>query len=335
MSGESGSPFENTARVLRARGLDRVEAAVLARLTDAVTVKSGVVSLPEFTLKELCARTDYGLSSVQRALKRLEEKKLVVRFARPGRPYVFRPLVNQLALSLAAAAQQPRLPELQAPEAPLDDGAGAQPVRGAKGRFIPAQEISTTPVQSTGPLWKTEEPDDVALRGNPGTLYRTPRYFVPDTPVQSTGPGRRSKEVQITDQKKNESAAAGAAGLPLAGLAMTPEQRKSRSRDVSGDGNYGVLLALALHLGRTPLEARRYLAVPIASEADLREATKNAAAQSTMRYDLHGATGEGVVHAACFVAWKILCREGRFAFSALEWHDEHARRHRRDRRRTR
>lgn len=109
MSG--GSPFENTARVVRAR-LNRVERLVLETLTDDVRVgKDGaVLSWPTLSLTELCARTDYGVSSVQRALKRLEEKRLVRRFVRPGRTYLFQPLVSQLSLSLADAAQQAALP---------------------------------------------------------------------------------------------------------------------------------------------------------------------------------------------------------------------------------
>jgi hypothetical protein len=114
--------------------------------------------------------------------------------------------------------------------------------------------------------------------------------------------------------------------LPLIGVPMTKEQRAAARREPADDSNYAVLLALALHLGRTPSEARKWLAVPVASEADLREATATAAARSGMRYDLTGPTGEGVVHAACFVAWKVLCREGRFQFTASEWRGERARR---------
>ena len=352
MSG--GSPFENTARVVRAR-LNRVERLVLETLTDDVRVgKDGaVLSWPTLSLTELCARTDYGVSSVQRALKRLEEKRLVRRFVRPGRTYLFQPLVSQLSLSLADAAQQAALPGVAREQPPpaateLEAHPASQwSRRGTQGRFVPVG-VGAGDFHSFGTLYRSS-PDELPLGDaradetgsvqstDPiGTFYRSDRYKVPIL-------GGALKEVQT--QTQTESAAHGAADpprdaprspatdLPMWGVPMTAEQREAARRDPAGDGNYAVLLALALHLGRTPGEARKHLAVPITTEGDLRDATKSAAARSGLRYDLTGPTGEGVIHAACFIAWKILCREGRFQFSAQEWRDEHARRHRRDRRR--
>ena len=345
MSGDSGSSFENTARVVRAR-LDPESKVILARLTDSTTVsKGGTVTYPDLSMRELAELTGYSVSTVQRRLKLLARAKLVRRFVRPGKSYVWQPLVSQLPLALSDAAQQPPLLDVGAVGAvQLEAHPASQwATRGTQGRFTPVTsmtEISATigqpdrsPVENltdrsvsvTDRTRDIEGVRSVSVTDVIGQRDRCDRSARPIVPA-------RIKEVR-TDKTRQESAAPIGAGLPLAGIAMTAEQRHAAAREPTADGNYTNLLALALYLGRDPVEARKVLAVPIAEEADLREATKTAAAQSAMRYDLHGPTGEGIVRAACFVAWKILCREGRFAFTTLEWHDEHTRRHRGDRRR--
>src|SRR4051812_41737138 len=97
VSGTGGTPFESTARVLRAR-LDRVAQKILAHLTDATFVKGGRTVYPELSMRELSEISGYSITTVQRKLRLLEAAKLVRRFVRPGRSYVWQPLVDQLAL---------------------------------------------------------------------------------------------------------------------------------------------------------------------------------------------------------------------------------------------
>lgn len=315
MSGDSGSPYEQTARVLRA-SLDRVAKHILAHLTDATRRRDGSLVYPELTLRQLGARMGakgYSASTLKRKLRLLVDARLLKMHPRKGRSYVFVPLVDQLPLSLSAAAQQPALLppgpgalELRASPAPA--------VRGARGRFVvvpvggdfhnPGQ-FDRTPVEIlTGPLLEFA----AAEAANPGQIDRTPRSNLPDTPVDLTGVGACTKEVQISDHRSENTPDAGA--LPLVGIPMTAEQRRARARDVGSDSNANVLLAMAFHLGTDPSAWQQYSAVPIDSEDALREALKRFAAQSLIQYGLTGASGEGVVRLAAWTAWKSLVRRG-------------------------
>lgn len=321
MSGDTG--FEMTARVQRVR-LEPIAKAILGRLTDAVIVDkaSGRVTYPDWSIAEIAERTGYSISTVQRRLKMLELLKLVRRLVRTGRSYVFQPLVNQLPLSLAEAEQQaPLLPDTRARAGVTElqaHPASTWSKRGAQGRFVPVEDFhsfgqpdrSSVEILTDRSVSLTDPP---GLNFGGGSVSVTDHIGQPDRSDRSARPildgtiGSTNNKQQI----RTESAAAAAAGLPLMGIPLTPEQRQALSRAPADDSNFAVLKALALCLGRDPLEARKYALVAIESEGDLREATKTAAAQSPgIRYDLTTKDGEGVLHLAVKVAWAILRREG-------------------------
>jgi hypothetical protein len=316
----SGSPYEQTARVLRAAArLDRVARIVLATLTDAIhRRRDGSLRYPALTLKELGAMMGakaYSPSTMQRKLRILRAAKLLQMFRRPGRAYLFVPLVDQLPLALADGARQAPLPLPPMQPGELEFRAVPAPaVRGARGRFraVPVEgdfnrsgQIDRTPVEN---LTGVPLDFEASATPDPGQIDRTLRSNRPDTPVKLTGPPACTKEVQNSDHRGEHAGGAGA--LPITGIAMTEEQRRRNARDPSPDGNASVLLAMAFHLGTDDVEAAKYSAVPIDTPEELLEALKTFAAQSAMRYDLQGPTGEGVVRFAAQVAWKSLVRRG-------------------------
>lgn len=323
------SPFVGTARVIRTRGLHPTSKLILATLTDAQvqSEKGGIVQYPEWSMAQIADQIGRSVTAVQRHLRVLTARGWVIRIRRPGLSYVFIPRVNQQNLPMQPSIpEQPSLPSLALkPREP-------HAVRGAHGRFtatpeadVTAEKFSTGPVVLTGPPARETEllnsGGPVVLTGQSGRCDRTSEP--PDI-----------SSVRTDQTKKEESARADARSslfeavenspdrtpakpdspatepLRMIGIPMTKEQRDATARQPADDNNYQVIFTLALGIGRDPNEARKYFMGSIDEEGDLLEAVKRACAITHMRYDLSTKHGEGVVHAACKIAWAKLVREG-------------------------
>lgn len=326
MTGDSG--FLQTQRVLRS-GLPPNAKLIQSLLWDEVgrlkaQNPTGPPRYPEWSLAEFERRTQLSRATVKRTLRLLEVGGFVRRVEQVGRPCVYVPCVPGTTMP----APEPRQGVLPMPARELVPQAVSRYAqRGTQGRFVAAEDAGD--FHRSGQIDPTSEATDGRVFHRSGQI--DPTSDAPEGAIEEVGrvkltrgsgqidPTPSSLTVVRTDQIRSvrteqENARAVraedfhtsggptvSADLPLVGLSLSPEERRMASRDPAPDANYKWILGRALELGR---------ANPPSSELELRDRIKDFAAQHGVEYGLTTPDGQGVVHMAVMVAWKVLLREG-------------------------